>query len=173
MGIVGIGIDRYARLRREAQGEEAPQPSGVRSAAGFHISQPSNLILSFERHIHHETSVIHFSSHHLAHFALLVVELDILHRICGQVVEHDVVVAFEEILPVEQQALHLFPVDEDSSVALQPRPRELPHQCVEHGTFRQIESVGVVYERVAPRIEFNFRGCHGGLSQNFFGGFPP
>ena len=120
---------------REAQGEEAGQVTLLRAAGRLGVGYPADGVLLLQPDVHHQLLVAHVAAYHFAQAPRLVVHLHGLHGVGGQVVEHDGAVAPEEVLAVEQQALHVAPVDEDASVVLQLHARQLADEGVEHGAF--------------------------------------
>ena len=63
----------------------------------------------------------------------LLIHLDVLHDVVGQVVQHHPVIAFEEVAAVKQQVIHAPPVDGYLPVAAQRDTRQLLDQVPEHG----------------------------------------
>ena len=68
----------------------------------------------------------------LALVAPLVVYLNILHGVGRQVVEHDGMVASEEVLAVQKQGVDILPVMVDAAALLQFYAWQLAYQRVEH-----------------------------------------
>ena len=89
-----------------------------------------------------------------------VVDLHFLHSVGRQVVEHHGVVASEELLAVEQQALHELAIVVDLSVLLQLHARHLLDEGIEHRAFCQLEGIGIVDQRVATIVEHHLRSRH-------------
>ena len=97
---------------------------------------------------------------------LLVVESDLLHRVSGQVLQHQFAVTTEEVLAVQQQVVHELAVVVDSAVVMKLHARQLLQQPVEHGTLGQLQVRGVVDECVTFVIEAYAGGCDGHFSQH-------
>ena len=96
----------------------------VGTDASFHIAYPSDAVLLLEVYVHNQR--IFLPSLLYAERQLLVtlplVDLDVLHGVGRQVVERNLGVAPEEIVPVEHQAAYLFPVDKYLSLLVDAVP---------------------------------------------------
>ena len=129
------------------------------SCSRFHVRHRADGVFLLQFHVHHVTVVAHdVLTEKLALVAPLVVYLNGLHRVGRQVVEHDGVVATEEVLAVEQQRIDVLAVVVDAPALLQFHARQLAHQCIEHRPLGQFESIGIEDERVAFIIELHLRG---------------
>ena len=103
----------------------------------------------------------------LTAFAQLVINFNLLHRICRQVVKHQFLVTSEEVLAVEHKFLHQPSVVIYVSVFAYFHTRQLTHKHIEHRTFCQYEGVGIVYYGVATVIKLHLCGRYGNLFQHF------
>ena len=129
------------------------------SCSRLHVRHRADRIFLLQFHVHHVAVVAHHVlAEELALVAPLVVDFDGLHRVGRQVVEHNGVVATEEVLAVEQQRIDVLAVVVDATALLQLHARQLAHQRVEHRPFSQLEGVGIEDERVAFIIELHLRG---------------
>ena len=155
--VVGGGIDCQARVVREAQGKESGQPALLRSATYFCVGKCADAVFLLEFHIHHIAVVSsHLLSKKLTLLAPLIIDLDVLHRIGRQVVEHDGVVATEKVLAVEEQRIHILAVVIDASTLFQFDARQLLYQCIEHRALGQFKGIGIKHQRVAFIVELHF-----------------
>ena len=99
----------------------------------------------------------------------LVIHLYLLHRVVWQVLQHQLVLATEEVLAVEQQVFHLSAIDEYLALFRQFRARHLLNQCVEHRAVGHVEGIGIIDKRIATIVHFHFRSCHHHLIKSLFG----
>ena len=142
---------------REAQGKESGQPALLRSATCFCVGKCADAVFLLEFHIHHIAVVSsHLLSKKLTLLAPLIIDLDVLHRIGRQVVEHDGVVATEKVLAVEEQRIHILAVVIDASTLFQFDARQLLYQCIEHRALGQFKGIGIKHQRVAFIVELHF-----------------
>ena len=163
--IVEIGKDGKARMGGISQCKEACQVAFISAASSLHITHPAYLVVLLQLYVHHQHLVANVFSHQFAQSSHFVVNPDVLHHIGGEVFEHDGAVFLEEILAVKQQTFHLFAVDEDASVILQLRARQLADERIQHRTFLQLESISVVDDRIAAKIKLHLRGLDDRLVQ--------
>ena len=142
----------------------------VGTDAPFHIAYPSDAVLLLEVYVHDQR--IFLPSLLYAERQLLVtlplVDLDVLHGVGRQVVERNLGVAPEEIVPVEHQAAYLLPVDKYLPLLVDARAGQHLYQLVQHGAFRKVERIGIVDERIAPEVHLDLRGPHHHLVQYGF-----
>ena len=73
-----------------------------------------------------------------------------------QIVEHNLVVALEEVLAVEREVVYLLTVDIDVAIALDLGSRQLAHKGVEHRAVGHVEGAGIIHECVATIGELHF-----------------
>ena len=166
--VVGIGIDADARMVAEAHGKETGEESPLQtsprrggSCSCLHIAEPSDGVFLLQLHIHDVVLVVLLvAAQPLGLLGEFVVDLHFLHGVGRQVVEHHGVVASEELLAVEQQALHELAIVVDLSVLLQFHARHLLDEGIEHGAFSKLEGIGIVDQRVATIVEHHLRSRH-------------
>ena len=159
--VVGIGIDADARMVAEAHGKETGEEALVTATSCLHIAEPSDGVFLLQLHIHDVVLVVLLvAAQPLGLLGEFVVDLHFLHSVGRQVVEHHGVVATEELLAVEQQALHELAVVVYLSVLLQFHAWHLLDEGIEHGAFSQLEGVGIVDQRVATIVEHHLRCRH-------------
>ena len=142
------------------ESEETSEVAVVGAQSPFDVRKHATVVLAFQFHVHDIVLLRRFLTLPFALFRRLVVDLHILYRVVRQVVEHHFVVAFEEVLAVERQVVHLLAINIDVAVIFQLGTRHLTNEAVEHGAFRQVESSGVVDHRVATIGNFYFRSRH-------------
>ena len=123
------------------------------------------MVILLQLYVHDEQFVADALAHQSTQLALLFVDPDVLDHVGGEVVEHDGAVFLEKVLAVEQEAFHLFPVDKDAAVVLQFRTGQLADEGIEHGTFLELEGIGVVDDGVAAHVELYLGGLDDGLVQ--------
>ena len=150
---------------RKRQGKQASEITVGRSVSGLGIKSEAHHELLAELHVHHVLRVAHIRTGKFAHLSGLVVKFDVLYSISGQIVEHQTSVVAHEIAAVEQQRFHLAAVDKYFAVVVQLHAWKLADKRVEHAPFGQIESVGVVYKRVATVIELYLGRRHGHFAE--------
>ena len=137
--------------------EETSQIAVVSAESSLDVSQQTAIVLALQLHVHHIILFLNLFAFPLAVLRRLVVDLDVLHGVVRQVVEHHFVVAFEEIFAVECQVVNLLAVDIDVTVVFQLCAGHLADETVEHGTFRKVEGGSVVDYCVTAVSDFHFR----------------
>ncbi len=85
--VVEVAEGRHARLWRVAHGEEAAEVSVFGAVAPFRVGQPSDGVLPLELDVHDVLPAVDLPARQLAHLALLLVDLHLLHHVCWQVVQ--------------------------------------------------------------------------------------
>ena len=147
--IVGIAKERQACVVVVVEREESSHVTVVGTCAGFDIPHEATVIVALEHHVHHVVLALHIVAYALTLTSRLVVDLQLLHGEVRQVVEHHLVLATEEVLAVEQQIVHLSPVDIDVAILLQLSTRHLTDESVEHRSVGQVEGRCIVDNGVA------------------------
>lgn len=91
------------------------------------------------------------------HGCLSTIHLDILHRICTEIIKHEFSVIAEKVLAVEQQCLNHFTVDLDLTVTVEFDTGELAYQFIKHRPLGKLKGIGIINQRVTAMIKFDFR----------------
>ena len=147
--VVHIAKERHPRVVVVVEREQACHVAFFRAKASLDVGQISAVVFALQADVHHVVFLLHVVAYHLALLGRLVVDLDVLDGEVGQVVEHHLVVALEEVLAVECQVVYLLAVDVDVAVVLEFGSRHLSDESVEHRSFRQVEGRGIVDDGVA------------------------
>ena len=155
--VVGVGECGDACVVGVVETKETGEIAVVGANASLGVDECATIVFAFQFHVHHVVFFAHFLALPATILRRLVVDLHILHRIVGQVVEHYFVVAFEEVLSIERQVVHLLPVHVDVAIVFQFCTGHLTHQSVEHRAFGQVEGGGVVDHGVTPIGNFYLR----------------
>ena len=131
--IVGCSVGGKARVVAEAEGKESGEPSFIRSTTNLRICQGANTVFLLQLDVHHIAVVAHdMLTKELALVAPLVVNLNVLHGISRQIVEHNGVVTSEEVFSIEQQGIDILAVVVDATSLLQFDTRQLAYQRIKH-----------------------------------------
>ena len=69
-------------------------------------------------------------------------------------------VTVEEVLSINQQAADEVPVYRDAPALFQAHTGKLSDEFVKHGAFCQLESIGIIDERITFHHHHDSRGCH-------------
>ena len=96
---------------------------------------------------------------------LLLINLQLLHHICRQILQRHLRVAVEEVFSIDVEVLQLLPVVENLPAILDFHAGEHLHELVEHAALRELEIVGIEDDGVALVDHHDFRSAHGGLAQ--------
>ena len=144
----------------EAEGKRTGKPAVVCSCRRLRVGDVAALILLLQVHVHHKRLGIHVVAQCLALVRLLVIDLDILHRVVRQVFQQHLSVALEERARAEHQFVHLAPVDKNLAPVVHRHARHLAYQCVKHRAVGQFERRGIIDQRVAPVEHFDACGLH-------------
>ena len=121
----------------------------------FGIRYVSTVVLTLQLHVHNVVFLLHFLAYKSAFLCRLVVYLKVLYRVVRQIVEHNLVVALEEVLAVERKVVYLLAIYIDVAIALDLSSRQLAHEGVEHRTVGYVEGTGIIHECVATIGELN------------------
>ena len=78
-----------------------------------------------------------------------MINLKVLHSIVRQIVEHNLVVALEEVFAVECEVVYLLAIDVYVAIALYLSTRQLAHKGVKHRTVGYVEGTGIIHDGVA------------------------
>ena len=135
------------------------------AAGGLQVAEVAGGVFFFQAHVHHVVFLVHVVAQGLAALGGGFVHLELFDGVVRQVVEHDAVVALIEILAVEQEVVELAAVDKDFAIAVEGGAGQLADEVAEHGTFGQVEGIGVVHHGVAAHHHLDLRGLHQGLAQ--------
>ena len=115
------------------------------SGARLYVGCSANAVFTFQHHVHRVLLLVLVGDAEvLVLWGLLVVHLHVLHREVGQVFEHNLVLALEEVGAIQRQVLHLLAVDEDFAGLRQLDAGQLLDESVEHGAFGHVEGVGII-----------------------------
>ena len=123
--VVHGAVDAQSRVVGVAHSEKTGKVAFVKilakrfSTRHFRISYIALVVLPFQLHVHHEAFLLHILTVVFAQVGGLAVGLHLLHSVGRQVVEHHLVVAFEEVLPVEQQFVNLLTMHQDATIVFQ------------------------------------------------------
>ena len=147
----------------EAEGKGTAEPSVLSSHGTLHIGDVAALVLLFQVHVHHKLLRIHVVAQCFAHVRLLVVDLDVLHRVVRKILHQHLLVAPHERVRTKQQFIHLASVHEYLARLVQRHTRHLAYQVVKHRALRQLECRGIIDDGVAP-VEHLYTG---GFHNNF------
>ncbi len=129
--------------------EGAAHPPLFRSGACLGVGNVSPGILALEFHVHHIFLFLYVAACQFALLRAFVIYLYVFDGEVGQVFEHHLVVAFEEVFAVEQQIVYLLAVHVYVTVVLNLRSGHLADKSVEHLAVGQIECRRVVDDGVA------------------------
>ena len=133
----------------------------MRTATCFCIGQPTHLVFAFQVDVHHKTAVVQINLQSLAALTPLVIKLHHLDGVGGQVVQQERMVAPEEVLTIEQDALHLLSIQKDAAIALEFHAWQLLHERIKHRSLRQIERIGVIDEGISFVVKLYLGGRDG------------
>ena len=101
--IVDIGIKAHTGSISKTQGKQTREIAVLAAIACLYVANPSDGILFLEIHIQH---IVVPTAHCPLGYIHLVIYLDGLDHICRQVLQHYLVLPFEEILSVEQKRIN-------------------------------------------------------------------
>ena len=146
----------HKRLYFRTRHTESVQLVAVVSAtSGREAPEIPCLIFLFQLHIHHEGTIVHISASGYGGEPPLVVDLDAVNSKGGQVIKQNVGLVTEERRSVNEQTLHITAVDKDASAILELYPRQLLNQGFERTALSQIESIGIIDQRVTTDDELH------------------
>ena len=141
---------------RIAHGKEAAQITVFRTCSALEVSQQADGIFFLEIDIHHiRLVVLTLLTKEFAVLAVLIVYLYLLDGIGGKILQHDLLVASEEILAVEQQILNKLAVVIDASIFLDFHTRHLSDQGIKHTALCQNKGIGVIDNRISLMIKLH------------------
>ena len=100
-------------------------------------------------HVHRVFLLFFVTTQKLTLGRAFVEYLHVLDGVVGQVFEHHLVLALEEVGAVQRQVLHLLAVDVNLAVLLQFHARQLLDESVEHRALGNVEGVSIENDGVA------------------------
>ncbi len=163
--VVDVAHQRDVGGGAEPRCEQTPGVSVLGAVSTLRVYYPPVVVLAFQLHVHRQVALLIAVVAPLLLGGLPLVDLDVLDGICGDVLEHQVVLAVKKLLAVQQQRFDKLAVHLYLSRLVQLHARQLGYQRVEHRAFGQLEGVGVEHHRVALVIELYLRGGHRHLVQ--------
>ena len=131
----------------------------------LHVGQIAFAIFALQDDVHHVVLRCIGHAQPLALLRLLLVDLDVLHRVVRQVVEHHLALSTEEVVAVECQEVHLAPLHIDLAIVAQFHAWHLTDEGIEHRAFRHVEGIGIVDQRVAAIDHLHLCGLDHHLAQ--------
>ena len=114
------------------EAEQTGQITIVGTQAALDITHDAAVVFAFQLYVHHVVFFLHVVAYQFALLGALVEDLQLLDGVVGQVVEHHLVLAFEEVLAVEGEVIDLLTIDIDVTIVLQLSTRHLTDKSVEH-----------------------------------------
>ena len=139
-------------------GEEELHAVVVVGAAGeVGIGYPGGHVLLLYPHVEHRDALSRVGIFAFVLVGLRLVGGDVLDDLAGEVFERYAHVAEEELLPVDEQLVYFFSLEEDFPV-LHGYARQAADEVAQRGAGRCLEGVGIVDERVAPQGDLLLRG---------------
>ena len=145
----------------EAQAEALQLVTVVGAIARLQVRRAADAVFPLQDDVHRVfLLVLVVDAEVFVLLRLLLIDLDVLHREVRQVLEHNLVLALEEVGTVERQIVYLLAVDKDLAIVLQFHTGQLFDESVEHRAFGHVEGVGIEYQRIAAPHHFYFRGLH-------------
>ena len=138
------------------EAEESGQITVVCADASFYVTHEAAIVLTLQLHVHHVVLLLHVVAYELALLRALVEDLQFLHGVVGQIVEHHLVLSLEEVFAVQREVVHLLAVDVDVAVVLQLCTWHLADKTVEHRAFWQVEGRSIINQRVAAIGKLHF-----------------
>ena len=122
--------------------------------AALETSQPRLVVIALEANVHHQFlwgGLFTKGALHVLGCTLKV--LYALHHVGWHVLEQEFAVFVEEVLTIQQQGIHLSPIDPYLSATFHLNSRQLLYKGIEHRPFGHGESIGVVSQRVSIHVE--------------------
>ena len=122
-------------------------------------------MLRLQVHVHHELLLFHLCVQRTVQVGVLVIHLDVLHRVVRQVLHQHLRVAPHKRARSELQLVNLPAVDEYLTVFIDGHAGHLVDKVIEHRAVGQFERRGIIDDGVAPVVHLHLRGRHCHLLQ--------
>ena len=154
---------------RQCLGQHQPERpcliSVVCAASRLHVGYRGQCIFVFQVHVHHILGMLVLDAPYGCLQRLPFIHFQFFHREVRQVFHQHLFVAPEERPGVECQFVYLPAVDEYLARIRHPCAGQLLYQVLQHRTFGQLESRGVIDQRVTAHLHLDARGLHHHLVQ--------
>ena len=94
--VIGVGQQGEARPVGEAEGEGAAQPAALGARGSLHVADVAAAVLLLQVDVHDVLARFDVVAQRLAHVGLLLIDLQVLDGVVGQVLHQHALVAAEE-----------------------------------------------------------------------------
>ena len=94
--VVGIGQHSESQFVSKAQQEATPQPSLLGAAGCFHVGDVALAVFVLQVYVHHIATRIDIVAQRLTPVCLLLINLQVFHRVIRQVLHQHLLISTEE-----------------------------------------------------------------------------
>ena len=122
-------------------------------------------MLRLQVHVHHELLPLYLRIKRTVEVGVLVIHLDVLHRVVRQVLHQHLRVAAHERARAELQLVNLPAINKNLAIFIDGHARHLVDEVVKHRAVGQFERRGIIDDGVAPIVHLHLRGRHCHLLQ--------
>ena len=158
--VIHVAKDRETCVVVVIQSEETSHIAVACTSCRLGIGYVATVVLALQLHVHHVVFLLNLCAYQSTLLGRLVVYLQVLYRVVRQIVEHNLVVALEEVLAVEREVVNLLAIHIDVAIALYLSSRQLAHKGVEHRAVGHVEGAGIIHECVATIGELHLGARH-------------
>ena len=147
-GVVGVGHDARLLLVEEAVEVAMTIISLVGAASCGEASEPPAPLVLLDFQVQDGLLLAVVDAGDPCQIALLVVCLDLIDHLGRDILQHQLLVAAEKLLAIDQYLFDLLAVVGDLAAVIDDDARQLLDEFLHHGTRRQREGSGVIDHRV-------------------------
>ena len=166
IGVVGVGHEERLKVFLHDTTEDTACIAvlGTCSEVGIHHNTPVHTSLDAE--VEHRLLLTVFNTRHTGEVALLVVGLDAVDNVRGQVLHSGLRIACHKLLTIDEDLLHLLTVDLNGTVVVDLCTRQTAHEFLNYRSLRRTEGIGIIDEGVGLERHLLGTGRHRGSLQH-------
>ena len=166
IGIVGIGHQEYLHIVFHHTSEDTACIAVLGTCGEVGIGHDTLVHACLDAEVEHRLFLTVFNTGDTGKVALLVVGLDAVDDVRGQVLHGGLRVASHELFTVNKDLLHLLAIDLDGSVVADLCTWQTAHQFFGHRSFRCTEGIGIIDKGIGLERHLLGTGRHRGTLQH-------
>ena len=146
--IVGTREEHHLQIVFHHGSHASAKVTAVRADTEIDIGHETFVHTWFDTEVEHRLFLTVLDTTDAGEVALLIVGLDAVDDVGGQVLEGGLRVACHELLTIHEDLLHFLSVDLDGSVVIDLSTRETLHEFFHHRTFWRTEGTCIIHKGV-------------------------
>ena len=166
VGVVGIGHEEELHVVHHHTTEDTACVAVLGTCGEVGIDHHTLVHAGLDAEVEHGLFLAVLNTRDAGEVALLVVGLDAVDDVRGQVLHGGLCVARHELLTIDEDLLHLLTVDLDGTVVADLCSRQTAYEFLDDGAFGRAEGVGIIDEGVGLEGYLRGVGRHRGTLQH-------